>query len=217
MDVYRLLLENLDSSSISSLYFFKLTKGFVKYKDKIVGATEAARDMFEKKFGNRDFLWTTVGGPVRAVDLANRIPSASMYGLSNERIKTISSGFSIDYYRIFTNNDIRGVELCSAFKNIYAMATGICDGLYRAEKEGLYHNIIAFLFNQACLEVAEIVAAAGGEKKQLLIWQELEICMLLLQQGATGGMVKWLEEELMAILLLKKCMMKENMVRVILP
>jgi glycerol-3-phosphate dehydrogenase (NAD(P)+) len=156
----------LDELNIDTDYtFFKLTKGLVEYEGKIIRATEAASDIFTKKFPGKELSIASVGGPVRAVDLANRIPSASIYGLSNEKLKDALSGFSTDYYRIFTNNDIKGVELCSAFKNIYAMAAGICDGLFKAEKDGLYHNIVAFLFNQACLEIAEIVAASGGEKK----------------------------------------------------
>jgi len=99
------------------------------------------------------------------MDLSNRTPSASMYGISNERIKAISENFSTDYYRIFTTNDIPGVELCSAFKNIYAMAAGVCDGLYKGQKEGLYHNMVAFLFNQACTEISQVVFSAGGEKQ----------------------------------------------------
>jgi len=45
--------------------------------------------MLNQKFGAQDFAWATVGGPVRALDLAYEMPSASMYGITNEKIKNI--------------------------------------------------------------------------------------------------------------------------------
>ena len=70
--------------------------------------------------------------------------------------------FSTDYYRIFPVNDYTGVEICSTFKNIYSIAAGICDGLFKKNLSGLYHNAVAFLFNQAVLEIQHIVKIAGG-------------------------------------------------------
>ncbi|MBN1299290.1 MAG: hypothetical protein JW997_06370 [Actinobacteria bacterium] len=162
VNVFEKLIDSLRSDK--DYIFLKLTKGFVQYNGKIVRATQAAKDLFKKKFPGKEFNIASIGGPVRALDLANRIPSASMYGISDPKLGKLQKLLSTDYYRVFTNIDAKGVELCSAFKNIYAMAAGICDGLYRSEKEGLYHNIVAFLFNQACLEIAKIVKAAGGRE-----------------------------------------------------
>ena len=163
VNIFQKLLDIIDSNK--DYTFFKLTKGFVQYKGKIVRATEAAFDIYAEKFPEKELKIASVGGPVRAVDLSHRIASASMYGLSDSKIKDTARSFCTDYYRIFTENDIISVELCSAFKNIYAMAAGICDGLYRGQKEGFYYNTVAFLFNQACLEIAEIIEAAGGKRR----------------------------------------------------
>ena len=64
--VFEMVLDNLTSP----VYFFKLTKGLVHYKGSIVRASQAALDMLDKKFGHQDFAWATIGGPVRALDLA---------------------------------------------------------------------------------------------------------------------------------------------------
>ncbi len=146
-------------------FFFKLTKGLVEYKGKIMRATEAAYDMFTGKFSDEQFIWTSVGGPVKAVDLAYHTPSGSVYGISVSRIKDMIKSIQTDYYRIFPTDDLIGVEVCSTFKNIYSIASGLCDGLYKSEKEGLYHNLVAFLFNQGCLELAKVVEFAGGKKE----------------------------------------------------
>ncbi|MCL4418331.1 MAG: hypothetical protein M1365_16885 [Actinobacteria bacterium] len=158
--VFEMVLNNL----ASPVYFFKLTKGLVSYKGSIVRATQAALDMLSGKFGPRDFAWATVGGPVRALDLANEIPSVSMYGITNAKINNIIPKLKTDYYRIIAKEDVVGVELSSTFKNIYAMAPGICDGLFSEKYNGLYFNFIAMLFAQASKEISKIVERAGGEK-----------------------------------------------------
>ncbi len=163
VNIFQKMLDNIDRDK--DYTFFKLTKGFVEYRGKIVRATEAAFDIFAEKFPDKELKIVTVGGPVRALDLSHRVVSASMYGLSDSKIKDTARSFCTDYYRIFINDDIKSVELCSAFKNIYAMASGICDGLYGGQKGGFYYNTVSFLFNQACLEIAEIVQAAGGNRQ----------------------------------------------------
>ena len=161
VDVMDLLLKTIKRNC----FFFKLTKGLVEYRGRIMRATEAAYEMFTKKFPEEEFYWASVGGPVKAVDLAYHTPSASVYGITDNKIKDIIKSISTDYYRIFPTEDLIGVEVCSTFKNIYSIASGLCDGLYKAEKEGLYYNLVAFLFNQGCLEIARIVEFAGGKKE----------------------------------------------------
>jgi glycerol-3-phosphate dehydrogenase (NAD(P)+) len=74
--VFKMLLDVVEKN----YYFFKLTKGLVNYNGKIVRASQAAYDMFCKKFGSEEFLWATVGGPVRALDLAYKTVSATIKG-----------------------------------------------------------------------------------------------------------------------------------------
>jgi len=158
--VFEMVLDNLTSP----VYFFKLTKGLVSYKGSIVRATQAALDMLGQKFGLRDFAWATVGGPVRALDLAYEMPSVSMYGITDKKIKDMILKLKTDYYRIIAKEDVIGVELSSTFKNIYAMAPGICDGLFREKYDGLYFNFTALLFAQAIKEISKIVQIAGGDR-----------------------------------------------------
>jgi glycerol-3-phosphate dehydrogenase (NAD(P)+) len=158
--VFEMVVENLTSP----VYFFKLTKGLVTYKGSIVRATQAALDILSRKFGHLDFAWATVGGPVRALDLAYEMPSVSMYGVTNEKVKDLISQLKTDYYRIVAKKDVTGVELSSTFKNIYAMAPGICEGLFKGKFDGLYFNFMALLFSQAVKEISKIVERAGGDR-----------------------------------------------------
>jgi glycerol-3-phosphate dehydrogenase (NAD(P)+) len=70
--------------------------------------------------------------------------------------------FSAAFYPVTITDDIPGVEVSSTFKNVYSIAVGICDGLYKASREGMYHNFNAFIFNQAMVEMSRIAVAAGG-------------------------------------------------------
>lgn len=157
--VFEMLVNNLNLDK--EYYLFKLTKGLVEYNNKVTRATKAARDMFTKKFPKKEFNWTSIGGPVRAFDLSERMPTATVYGVSDDKIKKLVPSFSTDYYRIFPNNDVKGTEICSTLKNIYAISAGICDGVYKSNSEDKYYNLLSFLFNQSVIEMGKIIRIAG--------------------------------------------------------
>lgn len=160
LPVFEKLLACIDKS----YHFFKLTKGLINQNGTIKRATEAALELLEKKFPGQDIKWTTVGGPVKAVELSDKIPTASVYAVSEPGLKNVPYDFSTDYYPIMVTEDIVGVEISSAFKNVYAIGSGICDGLYQSDHAGMYHNFNAFIFNQAMIEMSKIAEAAGGRK-----------------------------------------------------
>jgi glycerol-3-phosphate dehydrogenase (NAD(P)+) len=165
-DVFEKLVERLEPDR--DYFFFKLTKGLVEYDGKIMRASEAAGIIFRKRFPERKFFLATVGGPVRALDLANRIPSATVYGVKEEFtgvLRSMLPFIATDYYRVFVSGDGEAVEICSTFKNIYAMSAGICDGLYKEKIPGLYHNLVAFLFTVAGFEIARVCELFGGDAK----------------------------------------------------
>jgi glycerol-3-phosphate dehydrogenase (NAD(P)+) len=169
VNIFELMVNNIEPGR--DYTFLKLTKGLVEYEGRIMRASEAAKLIYYKKFPDREkskaaahiFRIISVGGPVRALDLANRTLSASVYGIEDVQLQKQLKSFSTDYYRIFPESDYTGVEICSTFKNIYSIAAGICDGLFKENLSGLYHNAVAFLFNQAVLEIKHIVRIAGGK------------------------------------------------------
>jgi glycerol-3-phosphate dehydrogenase (NAD(P)+) len=159
INVFNMLLDVIEKKD---LYFFKLTKGIVQYENRIVRVSQAAQDIFEKKFPGTDFKWATIGGPVKAVELSDKIPTASIYALNESMPKYIPFEFSAGFYPVTITDDIPGVEVSSTFKNVYSIAVGICYGLYKSLSQGLHHNFSAFVFNQAMAEIAKIAVAAGG-------------------------------------------------------
>jgi glycerol-3-phosphate dehydrogenase (NAD(P)+) len=62
-------------------------------------------------------------------------------------------------FRVYTSNDVIGVELCGALKNVIALATGASDGL------GYGDNTRAALITRSLVEIGRLVQAAGGDPR----------------------------------------------------
>jgi glycerol-3-phosphate dehydrogenase (NAD(P)+) len=144
---------------------FTLTKGFIRYAGRVVKISGAAELMFRERFPAERLLWASVGGPVKATELSRGIPTATVYGTVSDEVLGLTERFETDFYRVFTSADVAGVELSSAFKNVYAIALGICDGMYGARLPELYHNLRAFVFTRAVQEMALVIEKAGGMRE----------------------------------------------------
>lgn len=156
-DIFKLVSDTVSEDTI----ILSATKGFIKDSSGIKRISEKAAEIYYDKF-KKPISWATIGGPVKAVELSNFIPTGSIYA-SNKRISdSLLAGFSTDYYKVSNSFDITGVELCSALKNVYSIALGICDGMYKGCRGDYFDNIKAFLFTKASEEMSKIVTAAGG-------------------------------------------------------
>ena len=160
LPVFKKLLEVLDHN----IYIYTLTKGFIDDNGAIKRTSIVAKELLDNKFSGDPFLWTSIGGPVKALEICRSIPTVSVYATHSEKMAEMTTNFSTDYYKIIHTRDITGVELSADFKNVYATGMGIIDGLYGPEMAGNYHNFSSLIFNQSILEISEIVAAEGGEK-----------------------------------------------------
>ena len=102
-----------------------------------------------------------LSGPTFASQVALGQPSAIVLGTSApaseaERIQTAFSGGQL---RIYTSDDPIGVELGGCLKNVYAIASGICDGLQ------LQDNSRAALLTRALHELVKVGVALGGRQE----------------------------------------------------
>jgi glycerol-3-phosphate dehydrogenase (NAD(P)+) len=71
--------------------------------------------------------------------------------------ESVQQAFSTDYFRVFTNSDVIGVELGGALKNVIAIATGIADGM------GFGHNTRAAIITRGLAEMIRLGIAMGAE------------------------------------------------------
>ena len=103
-----------------------LTKGlkFEKNTKKIITMSEQLNK------GNKKYNLSILKGPCLAGELARKIKSNVVIANKNIKIaKSIGSIISTSYYNIEYSKDVRGVEICSAIKNIYSMIIGAGEGL----------------------------------------------------------------------------------------
>ncbi len=98
-----------------------------------------------------------VSGPSFAIEVARRQPTAVVAASeSTEASGTVQRVLSTPAFRVYTTDDVRGVELAGAVKNVMAVATGIAEGL------GLGLNPRAALITRGLAETTRLGVALGA-------------------------------------------------------
>jgi len=98
-----------------------------------------------------------LSGPTHAEEVGRGIPTAAVIACADpERAEALQRLFTTPSFRVYTNPDIVGVELCGAAKNVIGIAAGISDGL------GYGDNAKAALTTRFIAELARLVQACGG-------------------------------------------------------
>ena len=119
-----LIRENLKNLKFNTRILI-LTKGlkFDKSSKKIITMSEQLNK------GNKKFDISVLKGPCLAKELARKIKSSTIIANKNiKKAKSIGNLISTKYYKIEYSSDVKGVEICSAIKNIYSMLIGAGGG-----------------------------------------------------------------------------------------
>lgn len=97
-------------------------------------------------------------GPSHAEEFARRLPaSVVVAGHSDNLLREVQTLFTTDRFRVYTNDDLVGVELSAALKNVIAIAAGICDGLRFGD------NAKAALLTRGVVELMRFGSASGAQ------------------------------------------------------
>jgi len=103
-----------------------------------------------------------LSGPSFAKEVARGDPTAiTVASRDAELAETVQREFSDPRFRVYTNDDVAGVELGGALKNVIAIAAGVCDGL------GLGHNSIDGLITRGLAEITRLAVACGGRPETM--------------------------------------------------
>jgi glycerol-3-phosphate dehydrogenase (NAD(P)+) len=106
--------------------------------------------------GPRDVV--ALCGPSHAEEFARRLPASVVVAGDNDRLlRDVQDLFTTDRFRVYTNQDIAGVELASALKNVIAIAAGICDGLAYGD------NAKAALLTRGIVEMTRFGVTLGAQ------------------------------------------------------
>lgn len=99
-----------------------------------------------------------LSGPSHAEEVGRGLPTGVVVASSDSELaRWVQQRFSTDRFRVYTNQDIVGVELAGALKNIIGIAAGISDGL------GFGDNTKSTLLTRGLVEIARFGVALGGE------------------------------------------------------
>ncbi len=99
-----------------------------------------------------------LSGPSHAEEVAKKMPTTLVAACSDIEIAhKIQEVFMTDYLRIYTNEDVLGVEIGGALKNVIALCAGISDGL------GFGDNTKAALMTRGMSEIARLGTAMGAK------------------------------------------------------
>jgi glycerol-3-phosphate dehydrogenase (NAD(P)+) len=117
-------------------------------------------EIISQTLGNDQVV--VLAGPSHAEEFARRLPTSVVAAASDLGLaKQVQDLFSTDRFRVYTNDDIVGVELGGALKNVLAIAVGICDGL------GFGDNAKSGLMTRGLVEMTRFGAALGADANTL--------------------------------------------------
>ena len=101
-----------------------------------------------------------LSGPSHAEEVSIAIPTALVIASKHQNIlKTVQDIFMSEKMRIYTSNDVKGVELGGALKNIIAFCSGVAAGI------GLGDNSFAALITRGLKEISRLGVELGGKEE----------------------------------------------------
>jgi glycerol-3-phosphate dehydrogenase (NAD(P)+) len=99
-----------------------------------------------------------LSGPNIAAEIARYLPATAVAAAEDESLaQRVQACFSTQWFRVYTNTDVIGVELAGATKNVVAIAAGILDGLAAG------NNAKASLVTRGLVEISRLGAAMGAQ------------------------------------------------------
>ncbi|MDC0875481.1 glycerol-3-phosphate dehydrogenase [Candidatus Pelagibacter sp.] len=145
-----------------------LTKGLSIVDNELTTLSDKIKDLL-KKDGHTEINISAIKGPCLAAGLANKMRTSTV--IANQNIKEtqwLKDIISTNYYSTEVSEDIIGVELSGAIKNIYSMVIGASEGLSNSQapkdvQSKYFLNTAASLIHRSISEMVEFVSHYGGK------------------------------------------------------
>jgi glycerol-3-phosphate dehydrogenase (NAD(P)+) len=103
-----------------------------------------------------------LSGPSFALEVARALPTAVVVASEDHSVaEAVQKPLSTRSFRVYSSEDVAGVELAGALKNVIAIAAGIVDGL------GYGHNTEAALITRGLAEIGRLAVAEGARPDTL--------------------------------------------------
>ena len=99
-----------------------------------------------------------LSGPNLAREIAEKkVAGTVIASSSNELIRDVKTTLSSDTFKVYSSNDVQGVELAGALKNIYAIICGMADSLNVGE------NAVGLILTRSMAEMSRFAVAKGAD------------------------------------------------------
>ena len=121
-----------------------------------IGSLSLVSDIVREETKNS--IFAVLSGPSHAEEVGLSMPTAITIACEDKAVgEELQDIFMSEYFRVYTNDDVRGAELGGALKNIIALGAGISDGI------GYGDNAKAALMNRGIVEIARLGIAMGAD------------------------------------------------------
>jgi glycerol-3-phosphate dehydrogenase (NAD(P)+) len=131
------------------------TKGLEN--ESLLRMTEVISDVLTQGEGSFQPRLCALSGPTFAREVAKGYPTAMSVASADSKLSAqVQELFSDANFRLYRNEDVIGVELGGAVKNVIAIAAGVIDGI------GYGHNTVAGLITRGLAEMTRLTVACGG-------------------------------------------------------
>jgi len=111
-------------------------------------------EIYEKHVPNENIAF--LSGPSFAVEVMQSLPTALVVNSTNEKLAQELAELFPSFIKAYTSTDVVGAEVSGAYKNVIAIAAGICEGL------GLGNNAAAALISRGLVEMERFGVAYGA-------------------------------------------------------
>jgi glycerol-3-phosphate dehydrogenase (NAD(P)+) len=151
--------EHMTQWLLPHMLFVSATKGIEN--DTLLRMSEVIHEVVSRFSGFTPKV-AALSGPTFAQEVAKGDPTALTVASTDLSLAGIvQKEFSDPNFRLYVNDDLIGVELGGAVKNVIAIAAGVCSGL------GLGHNSTSALITRGLAEVTRLAVACGAKPQTL--------------------------------------------------
>ena len=152
----------------TNLPIILLTKGLAIEENELMTLSDKIKKLLKEK-GHTEVNVSAIKGPCLAAGLANKMRTGTV--IANPNIKEtelLRKIISTEYYSTEISDDLTGIELSGAIKNIYSMLIGASEGLSNSKapkdiQSKYYLNTSASLIHRSISEMVEFVSHYGGK------------------------------------------------------
>ncbi len=148
------------SSWLKNSFMFKGQKILVASKGIDAQSGKFLNEIFEEHIPASNLAY--LSGPSFATEVMSSLPTAIAIHSKNSELAIEFSSFFPPFIKTYTSEDVTGGEIAGAYKNVIAIAGGICDGL------GLGNNAKAALLSRGLVEMARFGEFFGGKIETFL-------------------------------------------------